>query len=339
MAGDWIKMRTSLCTNPKVNGIAKVLESDCAVGRAMAIGFSGCMSKIVTRNVMRHVTVSSLLIVWGAANEHTRDGVFVNSELSDIDDMTGIPGFGRAMASVGWATYDADTYSVTLPNFNEYNISGSARSAQAKTGAQRQKEFRDRKRLRISDVTRDDKSDELGDRREEKKRQEKNKHTVGEAPLDNSGMVERDHPVCVILEKAGIQHVNILDPEFTRLTSEPMATLDVWKWAASHAVEKQNPKFQFVLGIVRNRIQQTTTANAAPEGHTPDPLQDPNTKASIEARGVAQGIGVWDGTKESFVAYRVRVDGTAGPQSSGVPSIPFHVRKQAARRAAFLTAS
>lgn len=172
MAGDWIKMRTSLLSSPKVNGIARYLETSKPVSQALATGHSGHMGEIVTRNVMRHVTVSSLLVVWGAANEHTKDGVFENADLSDIDDMVGIPGFGEAMSSVGWAVFDPDGYSVNLPNFGEYNTSGASRTASAKSGAERQKEYRDRKKASVGDGNGDAKSDVTRDRREEKSREE-----------------------------------------------------------------------------------------------------------------------------------------------------------------------
>jgi hypothetical protein len=172
MAGDWIKMRPALLTSPKVNGIARILEADASVAKALSTGFSGCMNELVTRNVMRYVTVTALLSVWGAANEHTRDGVFANADLSDIDDIAGVPGFGAAMVSVGWAHYDADECIVLLPNFNDYNTSGSERSAGAKTSAARQKEYRDRKKLQESNVTSDVTSDVTSNRREEKRREE-----------------------------------------------------------------------------------------------------------------------------------------------------------------------
>jgi hypothetical protein len=167
MAGDWIKMRPSLLTNPKVNGIARILEESRDVGRVLSSGFNGPMFEIVSRNVMRYVTVSSLLVIWGAANEHTRDGVFKNADLSDIDDMVGIPGFGLAMEAVGWLVYDENESSVCLPNFNEYNTVAASRSASAKSGAERQRAYRERKkgkeRYENSDVT----SDVTSDRREE----------------------------------------------------------------------------------------------------------------------------------------------------------------------------
>ncbi len=184
MAGDWIKMRTSLLTNPKVNGIARELESAREVSQVLSTGYSGGMNEIVTRNVMRHVTVSSLLVIWGAANEHTRDGEFANADLSDIDDMVGIPGFGAAMESVGWLLYDAEQNSITLPNFSEYNTSGSERSAGAKTAAQRQKDYRERKKAQEEESRRDESCDVTRDvtrnRREEKRREEKkDKEQVG----------------------------------------------------------------------------------------------------------------------------------------------------------------
>ena len=174
MAGDWIKMRPSLLTSPKVNGIARHLEEDRDVARKLSNGFGGCMNEIVSRCVMRHVTVASLMLVWGAANDHTEDGVFKNADLSDLDDIAGIPGFGRAMESVGWAVYDEGGNSVTLPNFNEYNTTGHVRSSGAKSAAQRQREYRERKKADISNVTSDVTNDVTSNRREDKRREEVN---------------------------------------------------------------------------------------------------------------------------------------------------------------------
>ena len=193
MAGDWIKMRTSLLTNPKVNGIARLLESDSDVSRVLSTGDHGTMREIVTRNVMRHVTVSSLLIIWGAANEHTRDGVFRNADLSDVDDMVGIPGFGAAMSAVGWAVYDEAENSVSLPNFNEYNTSGQERSAGAKTAAQRQRDYRERKKSQNCDVTRDVTSDVTSNRREEKRREDINNPPIV-PPWDIPSGVDQPKP-------------------------------------------------------------------------------------------------------------------------------------------------
>lgn len=163
MAGDWIKMRASLLSSPKVNGIARALESDPRVSAVLTTGFSGAMSEIVTRNVMRHVTVAALLSVWSAANEHTEDGVFCSADLDDIDDIAGLPGFGAAMESVGWAIRYEESDSVQLPNFLEYNAPGKARAKSS--AAERQRRYRERQKEK-RDATRDVTSND----REEKRR-------------------------------------------------------------------------------------------------------------------------------------------------------------------------
>ena len=238
MAGDWIKMRTSLLTNPRVNGIARILEDDRNVGRALSTGFNGCMSEIVTRNVMRHVTVSSLLIVWGAANEHTRDGVFRNADLSDIDDMVGIPGFGEAMEAVGWASYDADSCTVTLPNFNEYNTSGHDRTAQAKTAAERQREYRERKKSQESDVTRDVTSDVTRNRREEKSREEEEDvNILVDSPADAGPSADGAAAMaaCPVDQLVALYHEVLPELPRCRLMSDARrkALQRRWRWVLS----------------------------------------------------------------------------------------------------------
>ena len=130
------------------------------------------LSDVVTRNVTRNVTVSLLVTFWSAANEHTRNGVFENADLSDMDDIVGVPGFGEALSTVGWAIHDEGSNCVILPNFNEYNTSGEERSASAKTNAQRQKEFRERQKLRESNVMRNVTNNVTSNRREEKRRED-----------------------------------------------------------------------------------------------------------------------------------------------------------------------
>ncbi|MBO3274147.1 DnaT-like ssDNA-binding domain-containing protein [Pseudomonas schmalbachii] len=184
MAGAWIKMRSSLLSDPKVNGIARILEQSPAVCRVMSHGRDGVMRDVVTRNVMRHVTVASLVTLWSDASNNTRDGVYRNYDLSDIDDLVGIPGFGLALEAVGWAEFDAAECTVTLPNFAEYNVCSQIRGASAKSGAQRQREYRERKkaeRLRNeSDVTRYVTGDVTSDPRVDKSRKEPSPDGEGE---------------------------------------------------------------------------------------------------------------------------------------------------------------
>jgi len=89
-----------------------------------------------------------------------------------MDDIVGLPGFGEALSTVGWAVHDEENNCVILPNFNEYNTSGEVRSAAAKTNAQRQREFRERQKLRESNVTRNVTNNITSNRKEEKRRED-----------------------------------------------------------------------------------------------------------------------------------------------------------------------
>lgn len=193
MAGDWIKMRVNLSTHPKVLAMAEFLHGH---GRyvewqdpASAIG-GVCFSDqdraeheaSVYRSlrVTRYVTVASLLRFWGYANEHA-DAEFIRGlRLADIDEITGVPGFGEAMQAVGWAAPDPTGGGVRLPNFSEFNSVAKARSK----SAERQKRYRERH----GDASGNAESNALRDvtvtpkRREEKKREEKEEKTGGLQP-------------------------------------------------------------------------------------------------------------------------------------------------------------
>lgn len=188
MAGEWIKMRVNLVTHPKVLAIAQSLARNgeyqdwsTMAGFSPAIGGSDADSARDFQSslrVTRYVTVCALLRFWGYANEHARDEFIGSLCVRDIDDVVQVPGFGAALEEIGWVRHDAERDGLELPNFNEYNTSGRERSAGAKSAAQRQREYRDRKKSLESDVTRDVtrdvKSDVTRDRREEKRREESN---------------------------------------------------------------------------------------------------------------------------------------------------------------------
>ncbi len=178
MADEWIKMRPTLLTSPKVNRIARILENDLAVTEALSTGYDGPMKDIVGRNVMRNVTVCALLTVWGAANEHTRDGKFKNTDLDYISEIAGIPLFGQAMESVGLAIFDEDENSVTFPNFNEYNTCGADRTKEK--NRERQARYREKQKKTgdksdgNSNGKRNVTDDVTSNAREEKRREDNN---------------------------------------------------------------------------------------------------------------------------------------------------------------------
>jgi hypothetical protein len=143
MSDNWIKMRTSLKSHPKVNEIAALLEKPADGSAGFDVSVGGQRSGLLMRNVTRCVTVTSLLLVWSAANEHTSDGVFRNADLSYLDVLTGFDGFGEAMAAVGWAIFDAENRCVILPKFCENNVPASQRGS---TNAERQRRYRERQK-------------------------------------------------------------------------------------------------------------------------------------------------------------------------------------------------
>jgi len=147
MAGDWIKMRSALLSNPKVHTIARLVGECREASRVLTTGASCPPCEVLSRNALRNVTVTALLLVWSSANEHTSDGVMRCCDLLDIDEIAGIPGFGEAMEYVGWALHDAEKDAIILPNFAEWNT-----PAKDRTAAERQRRYREK---RNGNVTRD----------------------------------------------------------------------------------------------------------------------------------------------------------------------------------------
>ena len=160
MAGDWVKMRSALLANPKVHAIAKAIGRDGRSGRTLTTGFNGPPDEVMSRHALRHVTVTALLCVWSAANEHSDDGKLSCCDLEDLDEIAGVPGFGEAMAAVGWAVRNEAKNCVLLPNFSEHNT-----TAKDRTAAERQRRHRAKCH---GGVTRDSHAVTVTQRREEK---------------------------------------------------------------------------------------------------------------------------------------------------------------------------
>jgi hypothetical protein len=151
MAGDWIKMKTDIYRHPKVSVIADRLnhpEGDLA----LSVNQFCQRNMTVTRNVTRCATVGALVTVWGVfrhRGERDGDDLFVELAcLHTIDDVADMPGFGKAMESVGWVV--DDELGLRFPRFfEEMNVDTSASKSSA---AERQRRYRERKKR---DVTRD----------------------------------------------------------------------------------------------------------------------------------------------------------------------------------------
>lgn len=170
---DWIKMRSGLLTNPKVIRMARTLAENHFFmewwTRGTKLSCDKTVYEVCDVTVVTRVTVGSLLSVWAAVNDVARSDGFVKGvTLFEVDEMAGVPGFGEAMEAVEWVQQDAE--GLVFPNFCEHNTVGKERPSTSKTGAQRTKEWRDRKTnvTTYSDVT----VTSQCDHREEKRREE-----------------------------------------------------------------------------------------------------------------------------------------------------------------------
>ncbi|MBX3610370.1 MAG: hypothetical protein KF871_10800 [Hydrogenophaga sp.] len=188
---DWIKMRSSLVTNPKVVRMARVLLADHGF-REWIGGLRGCdtcdesvTSHVTTRDieVVTRIVVGALVPTWSAVNDTAgRDGVIRHASSHDFDISAGVPGFGRALLAVDWLQELPGGDGVRFVNFDEHNSPQKERSLTSKSGAERTKEYRERKKQEQASVTKSDaESDEARDvtvtsqrdDREEKSREEK----------------------------------------------------------------------------------------------------------------------------------------------------------------------
>lgn len=190
---DWIRMRSSLLSNPRVTKMARVLLADREFLDWLCPGCDVPVTRdeAVTKRhipVVTRVIVGGLLEVWSMVNDTAaRDGVVRHASSRDIDETAGIPGFGKAMVAVEWLEELPDGQGAYFPNFEEHNSPQKERSSVAKTGAERSREYRERKaRERDGSVTnavtprdakRDVTSDVTRDHREEESRGEKKRNT------------------------------------------------------------------------------------------------------------------------------------------------------------------
>ncbi|TWU12874.1 hypothetical protein CA54_17000 [Symmachiella macrocystis] len=148
MAGDWVKMRGSLLTDLKVAAMARHLEFDRSFQDWFVadnrIACDETVTEVCNTRVTVSVTVSALLVVWSSVNVVVKDDNFVPGvSILDLDTISGVPGFGSAMSSVGWVIESQDPGGLIFPNFNEYNVPVKER---ALTNAERQAVYRERKK-------------------------------------------------------------------------------------------------------------------------------------------------------------------------------------------------
>ena len=259
MAGDWIKMRTDLYRDPKVCAIAdQLMRADGALAEYVD---QNCQRKMtVTRNVMRNVTVGALVSVWGVMRQRGKriddDLVFKSGTLWIIDDLAELPGFGQAMAAVGWV--EADAEGLVFRNFfSEYNVDPNE-DAKAKN-AERQRRFREKSRQERN-VTVGVTVASQNNTREEKRREEKRDITEVISPEGASVATSPPGTVCKAMRQAGIADVNPSNPRLLALLSAGAEVVEFM-----HAADKAaslGKGFAYALGIVEGERRRAAEVSS-----------------------------------------------------------------------------
>lgn len=109
MAGDWIKMRSNLWSDPRVSRLCDLLDKP------------------------KTTVIGGLYWLWSNADQHSVDGAMPGLTMKGIDRETGLKGFAKALTdpAVNWLVDGPD--GVSLPRFEEHN------GASAKVRAEGQK--------------------------------------------------------------------------------------------------------------------------------------------------------------------------------------------------------
>jgi hypothetical protein len=139
MAGDWIKMRHDLGSDPAVIRIRRAtgLDADAVVGK--------------------------LHRLWSWADTHTADGFAAGLDAEWVDELAGAVGFAASMLEAGWL--QVTDAGVLFVNFERHNGQPAKTRALAKTRMMRS---------RCADSATQAQPEK---RREEKKREEQHAHT------------------------------------------------------------------------------------------------------------------------------------------------------------------
>ena len=195
MANNWIKVREKLLSDPKVGVISKILARSKRASSVLLI-CDGLLKDNVTRNVMRHVTVSLLVTTWTIVNEHAKDGILEDTDLDDLDDLVGCPDFGSAILSSGWCEYNAESNCLIFPNFNEYNTSAEDRTKES--NRERQRRYREKQREQASqsnaksNVTDNVTNNDREEKRREEKSNNKHKKNIKKSRLSEDAVLSKE---------------------------------------------------------------------------------------------------------------------------------------------------
>ena len=152
MVAEWIKVRRGLRQLPKTVIIARKFEEtdyfkNLVTSSAKKDKQTIQRHKSITSDLATRVTVSALFDLWIALNDVVDKECRVKKmELRDIDIIVGLPGFGKAIAEVGWV--HEESKGLFFRNFEDWNTPDSIRPP-VLTDAERAKNYRERKKEKL----------------------------------------------------------------------------------------------------------------------------------------------------------------------------------------------
>jgi hypothetical protein len=209
MAGDWIKMRVDLATDPAVIQIAALTELD------------------------EDAVVGKLYRVWAWADAHTTDGR-LGCGLTVVDRMARHDGFAAAMESVGWLA--VDDRGVYLPGFEKHNgKTAKARAQNAKRMADARKSHTPR--TEVAQKTHNSAP------REEKRREEKTKDPKTNTPPAAAERVTAEDVYSAYPRKVGKSDAVRAIESAMRIIDAPTLLAKVREYATSPLVGSSPPRF------------------------------------------------------------------------------------------------
>jgi hypothetical protein len=134
MAGDWIKMRCNLDTDPAVFKMAELLGID-------ELGIVGRLWKF-----------------WAWADQHVSDCNAVSVTTKTIDRITCTKNFSDALQKVGWLELKNDEEGYfSIPNFDRHNGQTAKRRALTKNRVEKNRVTHEALQKRYNSVTREEK--------------------------------------------------------------------------------------------------------------------------------------------------------------------------------------
>jgi len=332
MSGDWVKMRTDLYRDPKVSLMADLLMSEDGALAAFVGQMTQC-GMAVTRNVMRNTVVGALVSTWGVMRlRGVPNGIDLEcagATVEVIDDIADLPGFGVAMASVGWVLETPE--SLVFPRFFEsYNV-----DPQKEKNAERQRRFRERQRQNRPDAPSVTKALRVTPR--EEKRRDVNRTP----PYPLAGSNRTTSPATPAAGKAGGVREGVeagfdafwgayprkdakqaarkawqkLAPD-AALTERISAGLKRAK--ASAQWQEEGGRFVPYASTWLNGCRwDDEPAPAAASASRPSTKGDRGSEAELRAQGKALGLEARPG--EDWAAYRARIDAARAARQRRAP--------------------